>query len=442
MLKKYFPRTILSFAAFNKRHMLVLFLLMFICFGLYEFNEHIVSDELFKRFVIPTSIIAIAILPLIMAVEALLLRLENVVYQDKPARSNDLLLVISIYIYAIGVFGSLFLATQELLKQNVFKSSEGPLVLEVIDAIYISGITIATVGYGDLTPLHPAVKFMAIAESILGLGLTAIVAGFFIGSLLGRQQQDRELRWFEGFQRHFLSTLAHYRDVLVSLDDLKTEDFNSLLQDLLRTVKTIIIEYESAMSTDVSVNWMQLYERKDCPEQLLELAKQFVPLQLRDEKAEATFWGVLVLRDWNDKPQQMPEGWQFALPVFPASSLHQLPGAPRAVMNSEGYSVVLDTQTLDLKGTADEVRQKIVRHFSDHASELRSFISIRMQLGGETLGVMTVNSREKELCGPSTQSQQVLADMLKPLAQLLAEVVVYSGFITTGDDDLEQTSKE
>ncbi len=59
----------------------------------------------------------------------------------------------------------------------------------ISNTMYYSFITLATVGYGDITPLHPIARALAVAESMFGqLYLVSIVS--FAVSRLGRNRRE------------------------------------------------------------------------------------------------------------------------------------------------------------------------------------------------------------------------------------------------------------
>jgi hypothetical protein len=58
--------------------------------------------------------------------------------------------------------------------------------LDIWSALYFSTITIATVGYGDITPVEPATRFLVCLEIILGLIYTV-----FIFAMLANLRPDR-----------------------------------------------------------------------------------------------------------------------------------------------------------------------------------------------------------------------------------------------------------
>ena len=58
------------------------------------------------------------------------------------------------------------------------------------DLIYFSFITLTTVGYGDVRPVHPAVRSLAVAEALVGQLYLAILIGSLVGMALQAKAAD------------------------------------------------------------------------------------------------------------------------------------------------------------------------------------------------------------------------------------------------------------
>ena len=59
------------------------------------------------------------------------------------------------------------------------------------DFIYFSFVTLTTVGYGDVQPVHPAARSLAVAEALVGQLYLAILIGSLVGmALQARANQD------------------------------------------------------------------------------------------------------------------------------------------------------------------------------------------------------------------------------------------------------------
>ena len=58
--------------------------------------------------------------------------------------------------------------------------------------LFRSGITLTTVGYGDIVPITMAGKLVTIASSILGIGLIAIPSGIIAGEFRYKINERRK----------------------------------------------------------------------------------------------------------------------------------------------------------------------------------------------------------------------------------------------------------
>lgn len=52
-----------------------------------------------------------------------------------------------------------------------------------VDALYFSGVTIATLGYGDITPIKPISKFFSVYEVFSGVLLVVVALGTYFNRL-------------------------------------------------------------------------------------------------------------------------------------------------------------------------------------------------------------------------------------------------------------------
>ena len=95
------------------------------------------------------------------------------------------LLLFGVALLAIG-FGYAFEIT-EWLQPGSIKFAEGEP--EVLDraASYFSLVTLTTVGYGDVTPVSPLARRIAMFEGFLGQLYPAIIIGWMVGSMRRRE---------------------------------------------------------------------------------------------------------------------------------------------------------------------------------------------------------------------------------------------------------------
>ena len=58
------------------------------------------------------------------------------------------------------------------------------------DLIYFSFVTLTTVGYGDVRPVHPVVRSLAVAEALLGQLYLVILISSLVGMALQARPAD------------------------------------------------------------------------------------------------------------------------------------------------------------------------------------------------------------------------------------------------------------
>lgn len=109
---------------------------------------------------------------------------------DRPAAFRDILLgsVVMVSLIAIGTIGYMLI--------------EGWAPL---DAFYMTFITLTTIGFGEVRPLHPLGKLFTIAISVVGIGTFAYIASRTVQSLVTNQTFRRRL-----MQRRIDNLTGHY----------------------------------------------------------------------------------------------------------------------------------------------------------------------------------------------------------------------------------------
>jgi voltage-gated potassium channel Kch len=92
---------------------------------------------------------------------------------------------IATYLLIAMTFGLAF-ELAELLQPGSFQFNEGqPEVMERAIG-YFSMVTLTTVGYGDVTPVTPLARRLAMAEGFIGQLYPAIIIGWMVGSMKRR----------------------------------------------------------------------------------------------------------------------------------------------------------------------------------------------------------------------------------------------------------------
>ena len=110
--------------------------------------------------------------------------------RERPVTGELLYGLIAIYLQIALMFAILY-EVIEKLSPGAFNASSGIAVLDMGDFTYFSLITLTTVGYGDIYPLHPIARLLVTFEAVTGV--------LFIGLAMARslmlisEDDDQEL---------------------------------------------------------------------------------------------------------------------------------------------------------------------------------------------------------------------------------------------------------
>jgi len=89
----------------------------------------------------------------------------------------------------LGIIGSiLFKIVYELLPGASFKAPSEDL-LPNVDFIYFSFVTLTSLGYGDITPIDPVAKSLAIFLAVVGQLYLALTIALLVGKYLSSKQK-------------------------------------------------------------------------------------------------------------------------------------------------------------------------------------------------------------------------------------------------------------
>ncbi|MEQ8284563.1 ion transporter [Thalassospira sp.] len=152
----------------------------------------------------------LAILPIILwlftSIDLRFVRIVRLLRLLKFTRySTGLELMLMVFRQQLGIFGA---ASAALACMLVFSAgaiymaeheAQPDKFANLLDALYWSVITLATVGYGDVVPVTPFGKFLASIISLTGIGIVAVPAGILASAF------NSELRRRETAYRHQVS---------------------------------------------------------------------------------------------------------------------------------------------------------------------------------------------------------------------------------------------
>lgn len=125
----------------------------------------------------PLSYLLWSIIALLAAYRALRYALTSV-----PVDGDHLMAALSAYLL-VGVFwGAIYVAVEEGIPGSLLAAgARFPQGMSLPDGIYFSFVTLATLGYGDITPVTPVARGLAIFEAIIGQFYLAVLVARLVG---------------------------------------------------------------------------------------------------------------------------------------------------------------------------------------------------------------------------------------------------------------------
>jgi uncharacterized membrane protein len=120
---------------------------------------------------------------------------KHVFVSSRVSTANRLYGSISIYLMLGAFFANIYLLIS-LLYPTAFSCSEALCHQDVVSAfrngahLYYSIVTLTTVGYGDITPVHPMACMVAAMEALIGQMYVAVVVARLVGLHLMEAQSS------------------------------------------------------------------------------------------------------------------------------------------------------------------------------------------------------------------------------------------------------------
>jgi hypothetical protein len=99
-----------------------------------------------------------------------------------PVDTDHLMAALSAYLL-VGVFwGAIYVAVEEGIPGSLLAAgSRFPHGMDLSDGIYFSFVTLATLGYGDITPVTPIARGLAVFEAVVGQFYLAVLVARLVG---------------------------------------------------------------------------------------------------------------------------------------------------------------------------------------------------------------------------------------------------------------------
>jgi voltage-gated potassium channel len=120
---------------------------------------------------------------------AITVNLHRVVLSPGPINADRIVGALCIYLL-IGVLWAILYSLIEVFEPTAFVLAGGHPKEPLEHFLYYSFVTLTTIGYGDMTPLHPVARTVAYLEAVVGqLYIAVLIAG-----LVGRRTTEAGAR--------------------------------------------------------------------------------------------------------------------------------------------------------------------------------------------------------------------------------------------------------
>lgn len=236
--------------------------------------------------------------------------------------------------------------------------------------------------------------------------------------IVTHQQRTRHL--LSDFTSQITNCMAGvqgYREKL-SQGIVHDHDRDQLINDILKSILAFFLKCrqdQDEEGLEISVNYMQAYERSRIP---AELDRELLQ-QMRfafDEPARYEYFLRLDYYQGETRPIVV-------LPVEPKGGRHSelklLPGAPTALWREK--RILIETNDVHFpNGIPLPVRQEIDEYFS--SSQFLSFASLYVSRSGKPVGVVNIDTNKPFVFGETEESRREMTNLLSPLCLILGSV--------------------
>jgi hypothetical protein len=111
------------------------------------------------------------------------------IFNTRRVGAITLLLAVNCYL-VIGVIWAGAYILCEKLAPGSFSGAVGEGQFVGLDLYYYSFVTLTTLGYGDILPVSPAARSLALAEVIIGVMFTGVIVARLIGAYANRPHAE------------------------------------------------------------------------------------------------------------------------------------------------------------------------------------------------------------------------------------------------------------
>ncbi len=115
------------------------------------------------------------------------------VFSRRSITSQVIFAALAVYLL-IGVFWSLCYSIMAIFVPNAFRFPNTNHLPMISDFIYLSFVTITTLGYGDITPVSNTARSMAFVEALIGQIYMTVLIAWLVGIFVSERIQKNNTK--------------------------------------------------------------------------------------------------------------------------------------------------------------------------------------------------------------------------------------------------------
>jgi len=134
----------------------------------------------------------------------------DVILRKRKSNKEDIFIILLTYVtlaVSFGYYYGIYAMANEGAFHGIDKIEidNAQDLIPYLEYVYFSFITLTSVGYGDIYPLHTAVKIVVIIESVLG----PLLLSFSLGMILSNNSDEKEQREKELIKKEILEDISN-----------------------------------------------------------------------------------------------------------------------------------------------------------------------------------------------------------------------------------------
>ena len=132
---------------------------------------------------------------IVVLLAVVIIKISRYIANSQRVTTDALFAAVVVYILMALLFSQLYSIIYALLPGSIsFPATDTDLEGRIADIAfnYFSFITIATLGYGDITPRHPIAQMLASIEAVIGQFYVAIVVAWLVSMFIAHREEARQ----------------------------------------------------------------------------------------------------------------------------------------------------------------------------------------------------------------------------------------------------------